>query len=549
MFPGLHLVVVAQEVAEVLDLQVEEDVVKILKRKKYNYMKKLCLLFIGVLSMSTIYAQDISDAIRFSQDEIQGTARFRALSGAFGALGGDMSAISLNPAGSAVFSKSHASFTVSNIDTKNNTQYFNGRNNSNDSNFDINQGGLAFVFASNNNSPWQKITFGIAYERTNNHDTNWRASGLNTNDDGNFSNSIASYFYDYADGKRLDEISVLSGESLSNAYQNIGAVYGFAHQQAFLGFESFILQPDDINNDANTTYASNVNPGNFNHNYSNFATGYNGKVTLNIATQYEDNLYLGINLNSHFIDYQRSNLLFENNSNVGSIVNSIEFENTLSTTGNGFSFQLGGILKLTNEFRVGVTYDSPTWYTIEEETTQYLATVRDDAGTNVTQVINPGIINIFPQYKLQTPAKLTGSLAYVFGKQGLISFDYSRKDYSQTKFKPTSDAFFADQNNIINNILTDAATYRLGGEYKHEQFSFRGGYRFEESPYVNGFTMGDLNGYSLGIGYNFGNTKLDITYDQSERSFETPLYNVGLTDTANIDRTNSNITLSLSFNI
>ena len=41
-------------------------------------MKKLNLLFIGLLSMSTIYAQDISDAVRFSQSEIQGTARFRA---------------------------------------------------------------------------------------------------------------------------------------------------------------------------------------------------------------------------------------------------------------------------------------------------------------------------------------------------------------------------------------------------------------------------------------------------------------------------------------
>ncbi len=512
-------------------------------------MKKLCLLFIGVLSMSTIYAQEIDDAIRFSQDEIQGTARFRAMSGAFGALGGDMSAVSLNPAGSAVFSRSHASFTVSNADTENNTQYFNSLNNSNDSRFDINQGGAAFVFASNDNSPWRKFTIAIAYERTNNHDTNWRANGLNTNDDGNFSNSIASYFYDYADGRRLDEISALPDESLSEAYQDIGAVYGFANQQAFLGFESFILEPDDVNNDANTLYFANVSPGNFAHDYSYFAKGYNGKVTFNIATQYEDNLYLGLNLNSHFIDYERSSLLFEDNSNVGSIVNSVEFENNLSTTGNGFSFQLGGIMKLSNEFRVGITYDSPTWYTIEEETSQYLATVRNDAGSNVTQVINPNVVNVFPRYKLQTPAKLTGSLAYVFGKQGLISFDYSRKDYSKTKFRPTSDTFFADQNDLMSNILTDAATYRLGGEYKYEQFSFRGGYRFEESPYVNGLTIGDLNGYSLGIGYNFGNTKLDVTYDRSERTDATPLYNIGLIDTANIDRTNSNITLSLSFNI
>ncbi|GAA3653504.1 outer membrane protein transport protein [Flavivirga jejuensis] len=497
--------------------------------------------------MSTIYAQDISDAVRYSQDNIQGTARFRALSGAFGALGGDMSAVSLNPAGSAVFSRSHASFSASNIDTENDTQYFNGLSNTNDSSFDINQGGIAFVFASNTNSPWRKFTIAIAYDRTNNHETNWRASGLNTNDDGNFSNSIASYFYDYADGKRLDEISAFSDESLSDAYRDIGASYGFEHQQAFLGFESFILEPDDIDNNANTTYSSNVSSGNFDHDYSYFASGYNGKVTFNIAAQHEDNLYLGLNLNSHFIDYQRSTLLFEDNSNAGSIVNSIEFEDNLSTRGNGFSFQLGTILKLADAFRIGLTYDSPTWYTIEEETTQYLATVREDAGTNATQVINPNTVNIYPQYKLQTPSKITGSLAYVFGKQGLISFDYSRKDYSQTEFKPGFD--YTDLNTGINDILTDASTYKIGGEYKHEQFSFRGGYRFEESPYKDGITIGDLTGYSLGIGYNFGNTKLDITYDQSERSFETPLYNIGLIDTATIDRINSNITLSLSFNI
>ena len=507
-------------------------------------MKKLNLLVICALATFTIKAQDISDALRYSQDEIQGTARFRALSGAFGALGGDMSAVSINPAGSAVFGQSHASFTLSNVATSNDTQYFNGFNNTSDSNFDVNQGGASFVFASRSDSPWRKFSVGVAYDRTNNYDDNWNARGINTNN-----NSIDLYFLNYADGKRLDQISALSGESLADAYQDIGNVYGFSNQQAFLGFESYIIEADDINNDANTTYFSNLANGTFSQDYSYASTGYNGKIAFNLATQYEDNLYLGMNLNSHFINYDRSTLLFENNNNAGSIVKSIEFENTLSTTGSGFSFQLGGILKLTPEFRVGVAFDSPTWYTIKEETTQYLATVRNDGGSNATQVINPQIVNVYPEYKLQTPSKITGSLAYIFGTQGLLSFDYSRKNYSNTKFKPTSDAFFADQNDAISNILTDASTYRLGGEYKVKQFSFRGGYRFEESPYKNGLTVGDLNGYSLGIGYNFGNTKLDVTFDQFNRTNETPLYNVGLTDAAIIDKTNSNVTLSLSFNI
>lgn len=498
--------------------------------------------------MSTIYAQDISDAVRYSQSEIQGTARYRALSGAFGALGGDMSAVSANPASSAVFTRSHASFSGSNVDLENTTNYFGNTVNSNTSNFDINQGGASFVFANRDNStPWKKLTFGIAYERTNNYDDAWNAVGLNTNDDGQFSNSIASYFYDYANGLRLDEISAFPDESLAEAYQEIGSAFGFGNQQAFLGFESFILEPDNVDDDANTLYSSNISSGNFNHNYSYLSTGYNGKISFNFAAQYEDNLYIGVNLNSHFIDYQRSNLLFENNSNIGSTVSSVEFENTLSTTGNGFSFQLGGILKLTPELRAGLTYDSPTWYSIDEETTQYLATVRDDNGTNATQVINPGVVNSFPRYKLQTPAKVTGSLAYIFGTQGLISFDYSKKDYGKTKFTPEAD--YTDLNTGISNVLTDASTYRFGAEYKHKQLSFRGGYRFEESPYTDGFTVGDLTGFSLGLGYNLGNTKLDVTYDKWERTDETPLYNLGLIDTASINRENSNITLSLSFNI
>ena len=507
-------------------------------------MKNLNLLCIGVLAVCSLNAQDVSDALLFSQSEIQGTARFRALSGAFGALGGDMSAVSINPASSAVFSQSHASFTLSNVGTSNDTQYFNGFTTSNTSDFDINQGGAAFVFESRNNSPWRKFSIGIAYDRTNNYDDTWNARGTNTNNQ-----SIDFYFLNYANGKRLDEISTLPGESIADAYTDIGNVYGFAHQQAFLGFESFILEADDINNDANTTYSSNLADGNFNHNYSLASTGYNGKISFNLAAQYEDNLYLGLNLNSHFINYEKSTLLFENNSNNASLVNSIEFENNLSTTGNGFSFQLGGIIKLSPEFRLGVAFDSPTWYTIAEETTQYLSTVHNYFGPTETQVINPQIVNVYPEYRLQTPSKITGSLAYIFGTQGLISFDYSRKDYSKTKFKPESDGFFSDQNIIMSNILTDASTYRLGGEYKIKQLSLRGGYRFEESPYIDGVTVGDLTGYSLGIGYNFGNTKLDVTYDQASRTNETPLYNVGLTDAAIIDRVNSNVTLSLSFNI
>lgn len=505
-------------------------------------MKKLFTLFIGICAMPMLNAQDISDALRYASGDVQGTARFRAMSGAFGALGGDMSAVSINPAGSAIFNLGHVSLSLSNSNNDVKTNYFGTHNSDSNSNFDLNQAGAVFIFNNTNSeSPWGRFALSLSYEQTQNFNTDFFASGNNTR-------SIDSYFLNFAQGLRLDEISAFDGESISDAYGDIGAVYGYANQQAFLGYESFILEPD-ADDDANTSYTSNIAPGSFNQEYSYAATGYNGKFGVNAAIQYDNNIYFGLNLNSHFINYERSTFLYETNSNAGSIVKEVGFENNLSTIGNGFSFQLGTIAKLNDAFRIGFTYDSPIWYTISEETTQYLSTVRDDAGTDVTTTLNPQVVNIFPDYKLQTPGKITGSAALVLGKKGIISFDYSRKDYSKTKFKPETDSHFSAQNTLINNTLKAANTYRVGGELRHKQLSFRGGYKFEESPYKDSSFYGDLKGYSLGLGYNFGGANLDLAYENYKRNMNHQLYNVGLTDSAKLDTDNSLVTLTLSFKL
>lgn len=505
-------------------------------------MKKLTILIIGVLSMSNVMGQDIADALRYSQDDIQGTARFRALSGAFGALGGDLSAINLNPASSAIFNRSYSSLTLSSLNINNDATYFNESRSSSDTKLDLNQAGGVFVFkSSNENASWKKFALSVAYDKTANFSDNWSVSGVNTN-------SIDQYFLAYAQGLRLDEISAFPGESYGDAYAEIGTFYGFGNQQAFLGYESFILEPED-DLDENTVYTSNIGNGTFNQAYRYDATGYNGKIAFNAATQYEDKLYLGVNLNAHFINYERFTGFSEANSNEGSIVTNVNFDNTLITNGNGFSFQLGAILKVTKDLRAGFTYNSPTWFTIYEETTQVIATSVNDLEGDFPVFIDPSVINVFPEYRLQSPGKITGSLAYVFGERGLLSFDYSRRNYKNIKFKPTSDAFFSSQNVLMDDIFKTAQSYRAGGEFKIKQFSFRGGYRFEESPYEDESFYGDLKGYSMGVGFNFGSVKLDLTYDHSERVINNELFSVGLTDAATIDSSNSNITLSLGFNI
>ncbi|MGC1631736.1 MAG: outer membrane protein transport protein, partial [Gelidibacter sp.] len=301
-----------------------------------------------------------------------------------------------------------------------------------------------------------------------------------------------------------------------------------------------------VDADDNTSYQSNIKGNNFDQAYTYAATGYNGKFSFNASTQFGDNLYLGINLNSHFINYDKFTDLQERNTNAGSFIRDVRFQNTLSTIGSGFSFQIGAIGKINEALRLGLSYNSPTWYNISEETTQYLGTVGSD---NLSQIIDPRVVNVYPDYKLQTPGKITGSLAYIFGTNGLISFDYSLKDYGNTKFKPTSDPYFASQNGIMSKTLRNASTYRLGGEYRIQQVSFRGGYRFEESPYENDSFYGNLNGYSFGLGYNFGNVKLDVAYDHAQRDYNHQLYAVGLTDAAQIDSKNSNFTLTLGFSL
>ena len=356
---------------------------------------------------------------------------------------------------------------------------------------------------------------------------------------------------DYAENKRLDEISAFPGESIDDAYADIGYYYGYGNQQAFLGYEGYLIDPDPMDpnylSDPNavTSYVPTIAGNNFDQNYWFASRGYNGKVAVNFAAQFTDNLFFGLNLNSHFLSFDRSTYFTETNSNIGSNINRVEFENNLSTLGYGFSFQLGAIYKIQG-LRLGAVYNSPTWFSIDEESTQYLLT---QSNTNGTTIVDPYIINIFPRYRIQNPGRVTGSIAYVFGERGLLSFDYSYRDYSNTKFKPSDDPYFSGLNQQMGSLLTGASTYRIGGEYKIKQVSLRAGYRAEESPYDDQSTIGDLTGYSFGLGLSLGKVKLDLTYDNSQRKYNYQFFERGLTDPIFLDNNNHNVTFTASFNL
>ena len=65
----------------------------------------------------------------------------------------------------------------------------------------------------------------------------------------------------------------------------------------------------------------------------------------------------------------------------------------------------------------------------------------------------------------------------------------------------------------------------------------------KQSPYKVDLAFGDLTAYSGGLGYNFGNSKLDISYTNEHRNRTEALLTSGLNDPARIKNYNNNVTI------
>lgn len=506
-------------------------------------MKILYTLVLSAISLSIVNAQNITDGLRYGTEENIGSARFTAMSGAMGALGGDLSAMSKNPAGSAVFLNSSVTLSASLLDVDNDATYFGNMENGKEDRLTLNQAGGVFVLNNfNESSTFKKLTIGVNYETTKNFNNELFLSGIGNT-------SISEFFLAQAQGIPLDLLETQGNETISSLYQYLGQNHGTQAQNAFLGYQGYLFDPVDPNNLSNTAYTSNVSGNRFNQQYLNVSKGYNSKFTVNIGAQVTNDLYFGVNVNTHSLDYRQSSFFAESNSNSGSKINRIGFENNLTVYGSGVSAQIGAIARVADNFRFGLSLDTPTWFQISEETSQYLETRRMEDGQNKTAIVDPRILNVYEDYTLKTPGKITASAAYVFNQAGLISIDYSYKDYSNIKFRPTNDSYFRDLNYEIGNTLKGASILRLGAEYRIAQLSLRGGFHYEESPYKNDQMVGDLTGFSLGTGYNFGNFNLDLAYSRSEQTSKMQMFSEGLTSRADINSVYSNFILSFAFNL
>jgi hypothetical protein len=422
--------------------------------KKVTLFVLFCAISLPSFSQSLSYG-DL--AILFSKDNNTGSARYSAMSGAFGALGGDVSAVKINPASGAVFKNSMFSASFDSRSTEINTNYYGNSTTTQEDYFNFSQAGAVFVYSSYANSDWSKFAFSFNYSIKNNYDKNFIAKG----------NS---------------------------------------------GFATFTEFPLDVGNPK--TQYTNSDSQQLNTSYSGELAEYN----FAFSGVYQKDLYLGVSVNTYELKFSQKSFLNEqNNDGSGNVLNA-KFYQKNNTLGTGFSISTGAIYKVTKSLRLGFSYQTPTWFTeINEETN--IVNNNGFLGNTEIKVSNNNTIydntsgNNFPaqnfSYKLKTPAKTTASIAYIFGKSGLISADYTISDYKKIKL---SKGDFTTENQSFNNELRNIYTLNVGTEWRFKALSLRGGYHYSQSPDANAIESDNIKGYSYGAGYSFGNVKLDFAY-------------------------------------
>ncbi|WP_196890691.1 OmpP1/FadL family transporter [Aureivirga marina] len=378
----------------------------------------------------------------FTTEDLNGTSRFVSMGGAFGALGGDISAISINPAGAAVFMDSQFSGTIGLRSTSLKSNYYGTTNTSDESYFNLQQAGVVFV-TEYNSSTWYKVAFGVNYTLASDYENNWRANG---------NSGFATFTYDQ-DGENQP--------------------YTYTTGQRF----------------------QNVNDGQKN------------KYEFFVAAEINEKFQIGGSITTYATDYRQNVILQEfNDDNEGNELDAT-LDQLLETSANGVSLGVGIIYKPIQEFRLGLSYQSPTWYSVSEAAHDI---ERKYYSIDETTYVNNFDPNFF-DYDLRTPSKTTLSFAYIFGKKGLISVDYTYQNYRNIKLDDPYDSF-RDENRFFEDYLNGVSQLRVGTEWRIKNFSLRGGYNYEQSPFKNATSSEDKNRITFGLGYNFGNVKVDLAY-------------------------------------
>ena len=489
-------------------------------------MKKIIqsVLICSIILLASIQAnaQTDADAFRYTGTSITGTARYTAMSGAFGALGGEFSGLSTNPAGIGIFRSSEITFTPS-IYAANTTSTFLG-NKTSENKFNFNFGNAGLVITNKlrkeeSSEGWKSWSFGFGYNRQDNYHSRIVFEGKNPN------NSMLDYFAENAGSQDFS--------SLNSFYE-------------YLAYYTYLINPD--NDTATTQYSPAITEYGQTQRYSKESRGSKGETVFSFGGNYNNKLYIGATLGINSINYTEESTYEEiTNSNVIDSLKSYKFQQNLTTDGTGVNFKFGIIYRPADFFRFGIAIHTPTWYTMHDDYKNFM-TSKFLNGKPYEKESPDGSFD----YEMTTPFKAIGSLGFVFENLGILGIDYEMNDYSSTRFTSTDYNFF-DENKNVQVKYDVTHTFRVGTEWRYLNLSFRGGVNYTTSPVKTSYTFSGSDyskiGYSAGIGMKEKNFFLDLgyLYSQSNQYFQPYALSLESVPGVKNDVTTHNFTITCGF--
>lgn len=480
-------------------------------------MKKNILMAIGLTLLLPLFskAQNETDVLRYSQSTFGGTARFNSMGGAFGALGGDFSSLSTNPAGIAVYRKTEISFTPSIYGATTKSTWLGNTHADSRYNFHFGNVGMVINIKNNNGETglkWRSFSLGFGYNRMNNFNARYNMKGEN-----NYS-SLTEVLADRSNGR--------------NPYQ----LDKFADSLAF-----YLFLIDTMPGET-TKYQSNF-PGFYNkeQTYISEHSGGMGQYDLSFGGNFADQFFVGGSFGFPKITYYETSRYREGEVDSIPIFKGYTFDQDLSTTGRGFNFKFGVIYKPTEWVRIGGAFHSPTFFSLTDHFSSRMEAVFDDG--SVYDASSPsGSFN----YSLTTPMKAIGSVGFILGGKAIISADYEFIDYSAGKLRAPGEEFFS-QNEAVASKYQATGNIRVGAEYRFKLFNLRAGYASYGNPFRSGINTGARENYTGGIGFRQENYFVDFGYVHSTGKQNFFVYDPDYVEAASRRLTASTFLMTLGF--
>lgn len=489
-------------------------------------MKKILTSIVLAGFCIAVSAQTMNDAMSLGSNNYYGTARTIGMGNAVTAVGGDLGSVTINPAGSAVAGYSQFTvtpgFTVSttanswapSYDTKYGSQSFTHNGSSSSNRFIVPNLGLTLRFETGQKYGLKSWTFGLLSNMTNTYNEQVTAHGQNGGD-GTLTSLAASFAtgaqYN-ADGSfHMMDPSILDLTNTqrynSQYYWNYLAAYGSGlinynwddgEDGMFYGINEY--------KDFKNGYYNYFVPGVLNQYSSRVYAGSKNDFVMNFGFNFDDNLYLGVNMDMPMFNYKYTEFFREKAVNSADfpvtpeymfdgewirdgerLFESATYSYSYTSSGGGVSISGGVIWLPTSNLRLGASVKAPTIYNVTERWNVSIDTdLSEISGLDSADgyADTPTAEN---SYNYRSPWSFSLGMAYTFGTAGMLSVDFERMDYSVMKYSPEDsyvsyDPFY--EVNRLNNLFCGASnSLRVGAEVNLLPFlSARAGFNLTSNP-------------------------------------------------------------------